>query len=39
MNYSFDEKMDTIVDESVIGSIVDATSQAIVKRWAEGEIG
>jgi len=39
MNYSFEEKMETIADESAIGTIVDATAHAIVKRWAQGEIG
>lgn len=35
---SFDEKMETIQDESSIGVINDAKDSHVVKRWAEGDI-
>ncbi|MFZ3233270.1 MAG: phage tail tube protein [Patescibacteria group bacterium] len=37
-NFSVEEKIDTIVDESSIGVIVDSQDQQIVKRFSEGSV-
>lgn len=34
-DFSFDEKMETIQDESSIGVITDARDSFVAKRWAE----
>jgi len=38
-NLSFDEKMETLVNETSVGSIVDAVGHSVVKRFSQGEIG
>ena len=35
---SFDDKMETVVDEGNYGTIVDSTGHEVVKRFSEGEI-
>lgn len=37
-NITFDEKLETIQDESSVNSIVDSQGTEIVKRWAEGDV-